>query len=66
MTGIFAGDTKCLVFPVMCDGYLQLDYSDTNAAGIDIGLRGGFWGIQGNYSIEAIITPYDVNGYGTQ
>ena len=66
MTGIFAGDTKCLVFPVMCDGYLQLNYSDTNAAGVDIGLRGGFWGIQGNYSIEAIITPYDVNGYGTQ
>jgi len=69
MPGIFAGDTKALVFPVMCDGYIKLDYSggDTskNEEETELALRGGFWGHQGNFSIEAVITPYDVNGYGT-
>jgi|13_taG_2_1085334.scaffolds.fasta_scaffold00470_21 hypothetical protein len=69
MPGIYAGDTKALVFPVMCDGYIKLDYTggDTskNEATTELALRGGFWGHQGNFSIEAIITPYDVNGYGT-
>ena len=69
MPGIFAGDTKALVFPVMCDGYIKLDYSggDTskNEPETELALRGGFWGHQGDFSIEAVITPYDVNGYGT-
>lgn len=67
MPGIFAGNTKSLVFPVMCDGYLQLDYSEyTPDATTESLLRGGFWGHEGNFSIEAVITPYDVNGYGTK
>lgn len=70
MPGIFAGDTKALVFPVMCDGYIKLDYTGSgptakNTAETELALRGGFWGHQGNFSIEAVITPYDVNGYGT-
>jgi len=69
MPGIFAGDTKALVFPVMCDGYIKLNYSggDTskNEPETELALRGGFWGHQGDFSIEAVITPYDVNGYGT-
>jgi hypothetical protein len=66
MPGIYVGDTKALVFPVMSDGYLKLDYSDYNQSNTELDLRGGFWGHQGNFSIEAIITPYDVNGYGTK
>ena len=70
MPGMYAGNTKALVFPVMCDGYIKLYYSghDTskNEAETELALRGGFWGHQGNFAIEAIITPYDVNGYGTK
>ena len=66
MPGIYAGDTKCLVFPVMCDGYLKLDYYGKNSADTELALRHGLWGHQGKFSIEAVITPYDVNGYGTK
>jgi hypothetical protein len=67
---MYAGNTKALVFPVMCDGYIKLDYSggetSKNEEETELALRGGFWGHQGNFSIEALITPYDVNGYGTK
>jgi len=66
MPGIYAGDTKCLVFPVMCDGYLKLPYYDKNSPDTELDLRGGLWGHQGKFSIEAILSPYDVNGFGTK
>ena len=67
MPGVFIGDTKSLVFPVMCDGYLQMKYSDKNSStSTNVDLRQGIWGHNGSFTIEAIITPYDVNGYGSQ
>jgi len=66
MPGVYVGDTKSLVFPVMCDGYLQLKYLEQNEdTSIDLELREGVWGHTDSFSIEAIITPYDVNGYGS-
>lgn len=66
MPGVYVGDTKSLVFPVMCDGYLQLKYLEKNIdASVDLALREGVWGHTDSFSIEAIITPYDVNGYGS-
>jgi len=66
MPGVYVGDTKSLVFPVMCDGYLQLKYLDKNEdSSVDLELREGVWGHTDSFSIEAIITPYDVNGYGS-
>ena len=64
MPGVYVGDTKCLVFPVMCDGYIKQEYTNTNPAGTDLELRDGHWGVTDKFTIEAIITPYDVNGYG--
>ncbi len=67
MPGVFIGDTKSLVFPVMCDGYLQMKYSDKNSStSTNVDLRQGIWGYNGSFTIEAIITPYDVNGYGSR
>jgi len=61
MPGIYAGDTKSLVFPVMCNGYLKLEYETPNSEFDD---EFGFWGHTRAYSIEAIISPFDCNGYG--
>tara|TARA_R110002167_G_scaffold3375_18_gene16493 strand:+ start:1353 stop:2381 length:1029 start_codon:yes stop_codon:yes gene_type:complete len=67
MPGIFVGNTKSLVFPMMSDAYLQLKYADKNdSASTVLGLRQGLWGHNKSFSIEAIITPYDVNGFGSK
>jgi hypothetical protein len=60
MANVYIGDSKALVFPVMCDGYLKLD-ADTVGTATS---KGNFWNHTDNFTIEAIITPYDVNGNG--
>lgn len=55
------GESRALVFPVMCNGYLQLDYSDHNTADY----KHNFWNHKDEpFTLEAIITPFDVNGIG--
>lgn len=76
MQGIYIGDTKSLVFPVMCNGYLYLDYENSivsdsdnvakHSGSTELALRSGLWGHTNSFAIEAVITPYDVNGYGTK
>ena len=66
MPGVYVGDTKSLVFPMLCDGYIKQAYSDQNPADQDLEVRGGLWGQTTPFTIEAIVTPYDVNGYGTK
>ena len=63
MPGVYIGDTKSLVFPVMCDAYLKQAFLDYNTLGVDLGLRGGLWGIR-DFTLEALVIPYDINGYG--
>ena len=48
-----------MVFPVMCYGYLRIDYSDEIASN-DYGL----FNHSGPITVQAIVTPYDINGYG--
>ena len=64
MPGVYVGDTKALVFPMLCDGYLKQTYADYNEAASEVDARGGPWGLE-SFTLEAIITPYDVNGYGS-
>ena len=64
MPGVYVGETKALVFPMLCDGYLKQTYADYNIAASDVDVRGGPWGLE-SFTLEAIITPYDVNGYGS-
>ena len=55
-----------MVFPVMCSGYVKLDYSDNvvDDAGTDNVY--GIWDDEyRNFTFEAIVTPYDVVGNAT-
>jgi len=87
---IYAGNKKALVFPIMGDGYVHLDYSKhipkgpdavdndgdgladaQNNAGIGIDetdddddAKYGLWSLADSFTMEGIITPYDVNGFG--
>ena len=55
---IYSGDKKSLVFPIMNDGYVHLDYSKH----IPIGSLEayGLWGHKSSFMIESIVTPYGV------
>jgi hypothetical protein len=53
----YLGNKKSLKFPVMCDGYVNIDYTK-NALNTPYGI----WGNTGSFTIQTIITPYDVNG----
>ena len=52
-------NNKCLVFPTMCDAYIHLEYSKNN-----IQTNSGIWDIDGSFTGQFILKPYDVNGYG--
>jgi len=59
MYDVLTGKQRSLVFPVMCNGFVTVDY-DANVATTDYGI----WDHDGSFCFEAVITPYDVNGYG--
>mgnify|MGYP003124963435 FL=1 len=65
MYSTYIGQNKSLVFPVMCSGYVTLDYSDNvvDDAGTDNVY--GIWDDYDSFTFEAIITPYDVVGNAT-
>ena len=56
---VFIGERKSLVFPVMCHGHLRIDYSDEVA-----GQNYGIFGHDESVTIQTILTPYDINGFG--
>jgi len=61
---IFTGKQRSLVFPVMCNGFLTLDYSD-NIASTGTGIPYGLWDLDNNFTFECVLTPYEINGFGT-
>lgn len=80
---IYAGNKKALVFPIMGDGYVHLDYSkhipqgpdgaaysesthgiEVNETADDDDAKYGLWSLADSFTMESIITPYDVNGFG--
>lgn len=65
MPSAYVGNKKALVFPILSDAYIQIPYLDYNSAGTTLEKRLGIWSHQDSFTIEAIITPYDVNGFGT-
>ena len=54
---IYSRDRKSLQFPVMCEGYVQIKSADALASSTT-----GIWDYNGPFTMEALITPYDVNG----
>ena len=59
-TTAHVGESRALIFPVMCDGHLKIEYDDYNTNNS----KDELWDYGGPFSIEAIVTPYDVNGIG--
>ena len=78
MKTVLLGKQQGLVFPVMCNAHIKIDYLDNipdmgadGDEGTGDGLSStdqpyGLWGNTGSFSFDAIITPYDVNGSGGQ
>jgi len=56
----YAGNQYGLKFPVLCDGYVSVDYSDNIASEAR-----GIWDHEGSFTVEMLFVPYDVNGYGS-
>ena len=56
---VLIGERKSLVFPVMSYGYLRVDYDDEVAD-----QNYGLFDHDEAITIQTILTPYDVNGYG--
>jgi len=64
---IYAGEAYKLVFPLLCNGYLNINYDDTVTVGSTTQAatrEGRLWGHEESFTIDTLITPYDVNGYG--
>jgi len=59
MKSLYVGQKQALIFPVLCDGYVKIDYSD-QVANSPIGI----FGHDDSFTIQTIITPYDLNGNG--
>ena len=61
MYDILTGKQRALVFPVMCNGHVKIDYSENVPdSADDVGY--GIWSHSGDFTFEAIVTPYDING----
>tara|TARA_R100000278_G_scaffold123079_1_gene111177 strand:- start:3961 stop:5106 length:1146 start_codon:yes stop_codon:yes gene_type:complete len=67
MQNVLLGNKKGLVFPVMCNGLIKVGYqdnvpdvSDNDDASDDVPY--GIWGHSGSFTLDAIITPYEING----
>lgn len=57
------GKQRGLVFPVMCNGHVRIDYSD-NVPSTSDNQAYGIFSHEGSFTFEAILTPYDINGFG--
>ena len=61
-----AGEKKCLVFPVMCDAHVKLDYSDNipdrQTISTDDDEVYSFFGWDDSFTLQTVLTPYEVNG----
>ena len=60
---IFTGKQRSLVFPVMCNGFLTLDYSANISNSADA-IPYGLWQLDEDFTFECVLTPYEINGYG--
>lgn len=63
------GKQRSLVFPIMCNAFVKLDYSDNipdtdSDSDTTTDVAYGLWGHEGSFTFEAIVTPYEINGNG--
>ena len=69
MYEVLTGKQRSLVFPILCNAFVKMDYSDnvpnTGDAATYDDVAYGLWSHEGSFSFEALITPYDINGNTT-
>ena len=53
---MYVSNRKALVFPVMCNGHIKIPQVSGEGYGL--------FGHEGSFTIETIITPYEINGWG--
>ncbi len=63
MYDVLIGKQRGLIFPVMCNGHVRIDYSD-NVPSTSDNLAYGIFSHTGSFTFESILTPYDINGVG--
>ena len=70
MYEILTGKQRGLVFPVMCNGHVAIDYNenivdseDDSTTTNDVAY--GLWAHEDSFTFESVITPYEINGHGT-
>ena len=67
----YVGNPYKLVFPLLSSGYLEINYDETvtpagsSATVVSDARERKVWGHTGAFTLECMITPYDVNGYGS-
>jgi len=59
---ILTGKQRSLVFPIMSNAFLTIDYSDSIPTSEVVY---GIWELEEDFTFECVLTPYDINGYGT-
>ena len=68
MYDVHVGEQKSLVFPIMCNAFVSIGYSDNipdvegTPSDTTDDIPYGLWAHEGDFSFEAIVTPYDING----
>lgn len=70
MYNVFVGKQRSLVFPVMCNGFVTIDYAENipdagTSSDTTDDVTYGIWAHTGSFTIEAVVTPYDIMGAGT-
>tara|TARA_R100000995_G_scaffold82252_1_gene55916 strand:- start:3488 stop:4744 length:1257 start_codon:yes stop_codon:yes gene_type:complete len=69
MYEVLTGKQRSLVFPIMCNAFVKMDYSDnvpnTGDSATYDDVAYGLWAHEGSFSFEALITPYEINGNST-
>tara|TARA_R100001015_G_C4609014_1_gene164272 strand:- start:249 stop:1352 length:1104 start_codon:yes stop_codon:yes gene_type:complete len=63
MYDVLVGKQRGLIFPVMCNAHVKIDYSDNVPSTTD-NINYGIWAHTGSFTFESILTPYDINGVG--
>lgn len=70
MYDVYVGKKKSLVFPIMCNSHVSISYSEnipdieSTPSDTTDDIPYGIWAHDGDWTIEALITPYDINGSG--
>tara|TARA_R100000734_G_C3319172_1_gene114511 strand:- start:7957 stop:9141 length:1185 start_codon:yes stop_codon:yes gene_type:complete len=62
MYQVYTGKQRSLIFPIMCNGFATLSYSDNIPGDVKLGV----WDIEGSFTFETIVTPYEINGYQSE